>query len=217
MTFVKAPELVPQSIGLRSLSKLKSAHGGLYTGIHYDQSHFYLVLGTKDKPVTTPKGITVNDDPKGAWASLSISCDDNILPAINAIDDRMRELLAENSEPLFGMKCTPDMIAKYKFYSPLAYSKPDSVLPPLAGGKVMLNTIVENEHGHQLNTSKTDNSLAKLADMVPSGSRIRLVCSLSSLYFSAETKCKLSVKVERVQLLEAGTDVAEVADYSFDD
>jgi len=40
---------------------------------------------------------------------------------------------------------------------------------------------------------------------------------LSSLYFSAETKCKLSVKVERVQLLEAGTDVAEVADYSFDD
>ncbi len=30
----------------------------------------------------------------------------------------MRELLAENSEPLFGMKCTPDMIAKYKFYTP---------------------------------------------------------------------------------------------------
>ena len=217
MTFVKAQELVAQSIGLRSLSKLKSAHGGLYMGIHYDQSHFYLVCGTKDKPVITPKGIAINDDPKGAWASLSIACDDNILPAINAIDDRMRELLAENLEPLFGMKCTPDMIAKYKFYTPLAYSKLDSVLAPLAGGKVVLNTIVENEHGHQLNTSKTDSSLDQMADMVPAGSRIRLVCSLSSLYFSAETKCKLSVKVERVQLLEAGTDVAEVADYSFDD
>ena len=135
MTFVKAQELVAQSIGLRSLSKLKSAHGGLYMGIHYDQSHFYLVCGTKDKPVITPKGIAINDDPKGAWASLSIACDDNILPAINAIDDRMKELLAENSEPLFGMKCTPDMIAKYKFYTPLAYSKQDSVLAPLAGGK----------------------------------------------------------------------------------
>jgi len=41
--------------------------------------------------------------------------------------------------------------------------------------------------------------------------------SLNSLYFSAETKCKISVKVERVQLVEASTDVAEVVDYSFYD
>ncbi len=35
----------------------------------------------------------------------------------------MRELLADNSEALFGMKCTPDMVAKYKFYMPLAYRR----------------------------------------------------------------------------------------------
>ena len=52
-----------------------------------------------------------------------------------------------------------DMIAKYKYYTLVAYTKQDSVLAPLAGGKVMLNTIVENEHGHQMNTSKTDSSV----------------------------------------------------------
>jgi hypothetical protein len=74
-------------IGLRSLIDLKSAHGGLYMGVHYDQSQFYFVRGTSATPVTTPKGITVNEDPKGAWASLSIPCDENILPAIQAIED----------------------------------------------------------------------------------------------------------------------------------
>lgn len=48
----------------------------------------------------------MNDDPKGAWASLSLSCDDSILPSMQAIDERMREVLADNSEALFGMKCT---------------------------------------------------------------------------------------------------------------
>jgi hypothetical protein len=56
----------------------------------------------------------------------------------------MRELLAENSEPSFGMKCMPDMIAKYKLYTSLSYNRPGSVLAPLAGGKVVLNAIVEN-------------------------------------------------------------------------
>ena len=59
--------------------------------------------------------------------------------------------------------------------------------------------------------------MANLAEAVPAGSRIKLFLSLSLLYFSAQTKCKLTVKVERIQLVEAGTDVAEVADCSFDD
>ena len=44
-----------------------------------------------------------------------------------------------------------------------------------------------------------------------------LILSLNSLYFSAETKCKMYV--EWVHLVEAGTDVdvAEVVDYSFDE
>ena len=104
MVFVKPQDLIPANIGLRRLNKLKSAHGGLYMGVHYDQSQFYFVLGTSASPVTTTKGIVVNEDPKGAWASLSISCDDSILSAIQAVDDRMRQLLADNSEALFGMK-----------------------------------------------------------------------------------------------------------------
>ncbi len=184
-------------------------------GVHYDNSHMYLVLGSRDKPIITTKGITINDDPKGAWASLSVACDDSILPAIDGIDSRMKDLLAENSEALFGMKCTTDMIAKYKFYTPLAYSKEDSSLAPLAGGKVVSTTIVEDQIGHAIMKNPSD--LKNLAEAVPAGSKIRVIVSLSSLYFSAETKCKLSVKVVQVQLIEAGSDVAEVENYSFED
>ena len=215
MVFVKAQELDPAKIGLRSLNKLQSAHGGLYMGVHYDQSQFYFVLGTSAKPVTTPKGIVVNEDPKSAWASLSMSCDDSILPAIQVVDEKMRQLLANNSEALFGMKCTADMVAKYKFYAPLAYSKEESSLPPLAGGKVLPSTIVEDQLGHTMMRSPA--ILENLAEAVPAGSKIKVLMSLSSLYFQAETKCKLTVKVERLQLIEAGTDVAEVADCSFED
>ena len=62
------------------------------------------------------------------------------------------------------MKSAPNMIAKYKSYTLVAYTKQDSELAPLAGGKVMLNSIVENGHGHQMNTSKTDSSVEQLAD-----------------------------------------------------
>lgn len=91
------------------------------------------------------------------------------------------------------------------------------MLAPLADGKVMLITIVEDEHGHQLNTVSADSSLRQLGDTVPAGSKVKLVCSLSSLYFSVETKCYLSAEVESLQVLGSGTDVAEVANYSFDD
>ncbi|DBA82793.1 TPA: hypothetical protein ACH3X1_007019 [Trebouxia sp. C0004] len=33
-------------------------------------------------------------------------------------DDRTRQLLADILEALFGMKCTPNMVAKYKCYTP---------------------------------------------------------------------------------------------------
>jgi hypothetical protein len=90
------------------------------------------------------------------------------------------ELLADNSEALFGMKCTLDTIFKYKFYTPLAYSKPASVLAPLAGGKVVSSTVVEDEHGHHLDHTG-----------ITAGSKVRLILSLNSLYFSAQTKCPI--------------------------
>ncbi len=38
MVFVTAQDLNPQLLGVRSLNKLKSAHDGLYMGIHYDNN-----------------------------------------------------------------------------------------------------------------------------------------------------------------------------------
>lgn len=130
--FVTAQELDPQLLGLRSLNKPKSAHGDLYMGIHYKNDKLYLVLGTRDKP-------------RGAWASMSVACDDSILSTIDGIDNKIKQLLAYNSEGLFGMKCTPEMIAKYKIYTPLAYNKGESSLAlPAAGGKVTTTTIVDD-------------------------------------------------------------------------
>lgn len=63
---------------------------------------------------------------------------------------------------------------------------------------------------------ETDSCLQQLFDRIPAGSEVRIMCSLSCLYFSAETKCKLSVEVEILQLLKAGTGVA-VQNYSFED
>ena len=48
---------------------------------------------------------------------------------------------------------------------------------------------------------------------MPADSKIKLLLSLSALYFSAETNCKSTVNVEHIQLVEAG---AEVADYFYD-
>ena len=122
-------------LGLRSLNKPKSAHGDLYMGIHHKNDKLYLVLGS----------ITINGDPKGAWASMSVACDDSILSSIDGIDNKIKQLLTDNSEGLFGMKCTPEMIAKYKIYTPLAYNKGESSLAlPAAGGKVTTTTIVED-------------------------------------------------------------------------
>ncbi len=39
MVFVKAQDLIPSDIGLRSLNKLKSAHGGLYMGVHIHMTY----------------------------------------------------------------------------------------------------------------------------------------------------------------------------------
>lgn len=77
MVFVKAQDLIPASIGLRSLNRLKTAHTGLYMQVRYDPSQSYLVLGTVATPVTTPKGITVNEDPKrclGICHVMKTSC-----------------------------------------------------------------------------------------------------------------------------------------------
>lgn len=46
------------------------------------------------------------------------------------------------------MKCTPELITKHKIYTPMAYSKEDSSLAPLVGGKATATTIIEDQHGH---------------------------------------------------------------------
>ena len=80
------------------------------------------------------------------------------------------------------------MVGKYNFYMPLAYSKEESSLPPLAGGKVMPSTIVEDNIGHTM--IKSPSILANLAEAVPAGSKLKVLLSINSLYFQAETKCK---------------------------
>ncbi len=61
----------------------------------------------------------------------------------------------------------------------------------------MPSTIVEDNIGHTM--IKSPGILANLAEAVPASSKLKVLLSISSLYFQAETKCKLIVKVERIQ------------------
>ena len=72
-------------------------------------------------------------------------------------------------------------------------------------------TTVEDQLGH--GTVKNPATMANLVEAIPADSKIKLLLSLSALYFSAETNCKSTINVERIQLVEAG---AEVADYFYD-
>ena len=52
-------------------------------------------------------------------------------------------------------------------------------MPPLAGGKVLPSTIVEDHLGHTM--MKSSAILANLAEAVPAGSRIKVLLSITSL------------------------------------
>ncbi len=52
-------------------------------------------------------------------------------------------------------------------------------MPPLAGGKVLPSTIIEDQLGHTM--MKSPAILANLAEAVPAGSKIKVLLSISSI------------------------------------
>ena len=75
---------------------------------------------------------------------------------------------------------------------------------------------MDNHEKHdRLCNDITPVTLADSSEAILADSNIRLVINLCSVQFSAETKCQLSVIVERIQLIEADSDVAGAAHYSF--
>ena len=57
--------------------------------------------------------------------------------------------------------------------------------------------------------------MADLAEVVPADSKSKVLFNVILLFFSVKSECKLTAKVECIQLIESGTDAAEVAKYTF--
>ena len=124
----------------------------------------------------------------------------------------MLQELAYHSKELFGLECTSEMIMRLKYYLPLAYRKPDSDRAPLLGARMLSNTPIENKDGHVI---VKDPSSIDLTEVIPPGTKVQLLLSISSLFFKAENCCKLTAKAEKLRIVEEGEQQVEVANFKF--
>lgn len=183
--FVPVLEMMPSQVRIRTLKKLKSEYGGNYLGVHYNQKRFFLVVGTKQALVTCPLGIKQFP----GWASISVALEWEVVNMIDALDKSMLQALSESSEELFGLKCTPDMVKRLKYYLLVAYRKPDSDRAPLLGARVLSSTPIEDKDGHLL---VKDPSSIDLTEIVAPGCKVQILLSIRSLFSKAENCCKLT-------------------------
>ena len=69
---------------MRSLKKLVTERGGSYIGVVVNNKKPFLILGTKETPVTTPTGVKKIDSPNGTWMNLSVALDASLQTAMDS-------------------------------------------------------------------------------------------------------------------------------------
>lgn len=200
-------------LGFRTLKKLETTHGA-YLNIQYKGQKLYLVVGTKEAPVTTPLGVKTFDDDSSSkpWSSCSVVLSGDLTNQIKHIDDGLRQLLADNSEQLFGKKKTADQIHDDEIYQPILYSKEDNDLNPLLGGKVTADTQLVSATNEIVDIK----SLHAMSEAVPPNSIVRIIFKVESMFFKTKNCVKPILKVAKIQLLEQGAKQPGVEDFMFD-
>lgn len=76
-----------------------------------------------------------------------MALEDQVLEQIDALDAAVVQCLSDYSLSLFGVQLSPEMIAKMKYYIPLAYRKPDSDRPPLVGARMLSSNPIVSRDG----------------------------------------------------------------------
>jgi len=195
------------SIKLRSTNLYQAKHGA-YIGIcDDDKQKVFIVLGTKADPVTAPLGIKRFADSTNVtdeYSLLSIALNDETLHNfVDELDSKVLSALAVASQDIFHEKYTAQELMKMKYYLPMLYDAKNG-LDPLLGAKLADNCMV------------LDNEMSPTNDDISPGAQVCCVFSLPSLYFKAPNSCRMTVRCEKIMIIENGQDAKKaVNDFQF--
>ncbi len=193
---------------LKTTQVTQTAIGG-FLELTWDSKNFFIVAGTREKPLKTPIGIKTFEKEGKSWQFVSgVLEEPDFLHGIACLDSAIESLLAAQIPSWF------DTSSEHRVkYTPIASTGGEG-LQPLLGGKLSSNVIIMDAVCNPLVSagSKTSDIIATC----PPGSTIRVVFKVDSLFipkFSAT--CKVVLKAANIQVLEKGAEDAAV-DFKFD-
>lgn len=193
----------PQEVGVRNFKKLETSRGA-YLNVTYSGKKLYLVLGTKEKPLTTPLGVKNFAD----WTSLSVALDEEATKQVDAVDTAILNILSDNSKELFHVKLSAEQLQSLGYYQSMLYAKEG--LDPLFGGKVVDDVQIVGASNEPLDIAKE-----QLHDHIPAGSLVRAVVKIESLFFPTMNSCKVLTKVAKIQIVEAADPAEDLNSFQF--
>lgn len=162
------------------------------------------MLGTKEKPLTTPLGVKNFAD----WTSLSVALDEEATKQVDAVDTAILNILSDNSKELFHVKLSAEQLQSLGYYQSMLYAKEG--LDPLFGGKVVDDVQIVGASNEPLDIAKE-----QLHDHIPAGSLVRAVVKIESLFFPTMNSCKVLTKVAKIQIVEAADPAEDLNSFQF--
>lgn len=195
-------------LGFRTLKRLETKRGS-YLNVTYKKQKLFLIAGTKAQPIKTPLGVKTHYEADHDWQSLSVIIPEELQSQLEAFDDSMAAVLADNSEQIWGHTMTKDDVVLQGFYTPVMYQA--AGLEPLLTGRINSDTQLVDKNNKYIPHIESDLSLMILKD-----SLLRVVFKIESMYFKTPNNAKVTVKVAKIQLLAPGDASNDVAQFMFD-
>lgn len=164
-------------------------------------------------PIRAPFGVSKSAKYEGLF-NIALSLDD---PAqadlIRQLDATVIDLLLSHSQQVWGKQYTREMIEE--FYSSTAWQS------PTASGSAPLLRVKLATRDNNVTTKFYDKDGQRMEfseETFPRQATVRVIMSISSLYFESDKSCRLAFKAEQVQLLETANQQAyEIDDFAFVD
>lgn len=164
-------------------------------------------------PIRAPFGISKSAKYEGLY-NIALSLDDPTQAAvIQSLDASVIDLLLTHSHQIWGKQYTKEMVEE--FYSQTAWQS------PTANGSAPLLRVKLATRDNSIITKFYDAQGNRLLpqreeEMVPKQSTVRVILSVSSLYFESDKSCRLAFKAEQIQVLESQSQQSyELDDFAF--
>lgn len=165
-------------------------------------------------PIRAPFGISKSAKYEGLY-NIALSLDDAAQAAlIQSLDASVIDLLLSHSQQIWGKQYTKEMVEE--FYSQTAWQS------PTANGSAPLLRVKLATRDNQVTTKFYDRSGQRIEtpseDTFPRQATVRVILSVSSLYFESDKSCRLAFKAEQIQVLESQSQQSyELDDFAFVD